>query len=243
MEMKVTMTRREAISRTALFAAFASGAMFRSVQSYAQPAVGGPFSLPPLPYPSDALEPHIDAKTMEIHHGRHHAAYVSNLNKAIAKYPELGKRSIQDLVRNWQAVPEDIRTTVRNNGGGHLNHALFWQMLRKEGGGKPRGELAAAIERRFGSFDGFRERLSSAAGSVFGSGWAWLTLQNRELNIETTPNQDNPIGQGSIPLLGIDVWEHAYYLKYQNRRAEYVSAWFNVINWDFVAEQYQKHAA
>jgi superoxide dismutase, Fe-Mn family len=242
--MKHLITRREAIGKTALFAAFASAAVSQSIGTSAQPAgAGGPFSLPKLPYPSDALEPHIDSKTMEIHHGRHHAAYVSNLNKAIAKYPDLAKRSIEEIIRNLHAVPEDIRTTVRNNGGGHLNHMLFWQMMRKGGGGQPKGELASAIDRRFGGFDGFKERFSGAATGVFGSGWAWLTLQDRELNIETTPNQDNPITQGHIPLLGIDVWEHAYYLKYQNRRADYIPAWFNVVNWDFVGGQYQKYSA
>jgi superoxide dismutase, Fe-Mn family len=244
MDMKITMTRRAAIGKTALLVAGASAYMVQNGGTLAQPAAdGGPFSLPPLPYPSDALEPHIDARTMEIHHGRHHATYVSNLNRAISKHQQLANRTIHELIRDLQSVPEDIRNTVRNNGGGHLNHMLFWQMMSKEGGGQPRGGLASAIDRRFGGIDGFKERFSTAATSVFGSGWAWLTLKDRELNIETTPNQDNPISHGNIPLLGLDVWEHAYYLKYQNRRTDYISAWYNVINWNFVSDQYRKYSA
>jgi Fe-Mn family superoxide dismutase len=197
----------------------------------------GLFALPPLPYAADALEPYVDARTMEIHHGKHHAAYVSNLNKAIADHPELAQETVNELLENLDAIPESIRTTVRNNGGGHYNHGLFWQMM-KRGGGKPKGELAMAIERKFGNFDGFKEEFSKAAVSQFGSGWAWLVLDNEELKVESTPNQDSPIFRGVVPLLGVDVWEHAYYLKYQNRRMDYITAWFNVVNWDYVAQRF-----
>ena len=176
---------------------------------------------------------------MEIHHDKHHAAYVNNLNKAIVEFPELRKKSIEELVRGLDAVPEKIRTAVRNNGGGHANHTLFWQMMKKNGGGEPKGELAKGIDKSFGSFAKFQEKFTEAATKVFGSGWAWLSLDGeKNLIVESTANQDSPISQGRTPLLGLDVWEHAYYLKYQNRRPEYIGAFYNVINWDFVAERY-----
>lgn len=200
-----------------------------------------PFSLPPLPYPYDALEPHIDAKTMQIHHTGHHAAYVRNLNAAVSKHPELARKAVEELLADLNALPADVRTAIRNNGGGHANHTLFWQIMSPKGGGQPRGELAKAIENAFGSFARFQEQFISTAMGVFGSGWAWLTVdRNKQLRIEPTPNQDTPLSEGRTPILGIDVWEHAYYLKYQNRRAEYVKAFQNVIDWDRVAEFYQR---
>jgi Fe-Mn family superoxide dismutase len=199
----------------------------------------GAFSLPSLAYPYNALEPHIDSRTMEIHHTRHHAAYVTNLNAALAAHPALQGRSVEELVRNLNSLPESVRTAVRNHGGGHLNHSLFWQMLSKKGG-TPRGEVARAIDGSFASFAKFQEQFTRAAMGVFGSGWAWLTVDPKgQLRIEGTPNQDNPLTQGRTALLGLDVWEHAYYLKYQNRRADYVAAFYNVIDWDFVAERYR----
>ena len=200
----------------------------------------GPFKLPPLPYATDALEPSIDARTMEIHHDKHHAAYVNNLNKAVAGTPEVAGKSIEDIIKNLNAVPESIRTAARNNGGGHYNHSLFWQMMSKSGGGAPKGDIGRAIDAKFGSYDKFKEEFAKAATTVFGSGWAWLTLDGDALRIEQTPNQDSPLTQGRTPLLGIDVWEHAYYLKYQNRRPEYIAAFFNVIDWDFVNSRYTK---
>ena len=202
-----------------------------------------PFTLPPLPYAFDALEPHIDAQTMQIHHDKHHAAYVANLNKAIADAPEnaresLAKESVDVLLMNLSSVPEKIRTAVRNNGGGHFNHSLFWQMMKKGGGGEPKGEISKAIDEKFKSFSAFKDEFAKAALGQFGSGWAWLTLDGKELRIEATPNQDTPWSSRRRPLLGIDVWEHAYYLKYQNRRADYIAAWFNVVDWDFVAERF-----
>ena len=239
------MTRREAIQKT-LFAtaAFSAGALNAQTQSgmmmpppAATPA--GPFKLPPLPYPYDALEPHIDAETMQIHHDKHHAAYVANLNKAVSGHPDLAAKSVEELVTGWEKLPEDIRTAVRNNGGGHLNHSAFWLMMKKNGGGQPKGELAAAMDKDLGGFDKFKAGFTDAATKEFGSGWAWLCLDGRTLKIESTPNQDSLITAGKIPLLGIDVWEHAYYLKYQNRRPEYIAAFFNVIDWDTVAEKYK----
>jgi Fe-Mn family superoxide dismutase len=206
----------------------------------AEAAPTGPFTLPPLPYALDALEPHIDARTMEIHHGKHHAAYVTNVNKALASQADLARKPIEDLLRGLGSLPESIRATVRNHGGGHYNHALFWQMMKKRGGGAPRGALARGLDQAFGNFDGFKAKFVDAATKVFGSGWAWLVLDGKELKVESTPNQDTPLTQGRVPLLGIDVWEHAYYLKYQNRRADYIAAFFNVINWDFVADRYER---
>ena len=235
------MTRRHALKATVLAtAACAAGSSILSARGQATTPPTGPFTLPPLPYPFDALEPHIDARTMEIHHDKHHAAYVTNLNKALVDFPDLGKKNVEELLKDLNAVPEKIRLAVRNQGGGHFNHTLFWQMMKHDGGGGPKGELAGAIDKSFGSFSSFKEKLTEAATKVFGSGWAWLSLQGGELKIESAPNQDNPISQGKSPLLGIDVWEHAYYLKYQNRRPEYIAAWFNVINWDFVSERYAK---
>jgi len=189
------------------------------------------FTLPPLPYPTDALEPHIDKMTMEIHHGKHHNAYVTNLNAAIEKAPELASKSLDDLVKGINSVPESVRTAVRNNGGGHLNHSMFWQIMAPKAGGAPTGAIADAINSSFGSFDKFKEQLKAAAVGRFGSGWAWVIDQGGKLVIESTPNQDNPMMDGKKPVFGIDVWEHAYYLKYQNRRPDYIDAWWNVVNW------------
>jgi Fe-Mn family superoxide dismutase len=189
------------------------------------------FTLPPLPYPSDALEPNIDKMTMEIHHGKHHNAYVTNLNAALEKAPELQSKSLEDLVKGINSVPEAIRTAVRNNGGGHLNHSMFWQIMAPKAGGAPTGAIADAINSSFGSFDKFKEQFKAAAVGRFGSGWAWVIDNGGKLAIESTPNQDNPMMDGKKPVFGIDVWEHAYYLKYQNRRPDYIEAWWNVVNW------------
>jgi superoxide dismutase, Fe-Mn family len=239
------MTRRQALKTTALATAAATIVPAAIAQSKvgSQPGVPlatGPFTLPPLPYAFDALEPHIDAKTMEIHHDRHHKAYVDNLNKAVADFPDVGKKSVEDLVKDLNSVPEKIRTAVRNNGGGHYNHSLFWQMMSKSGGGEPKGELAKAIDTSFGSFSAFKENFGKAGLGQFGSGWAWLVVSQGKLAIEPSANQDNPLSSGKQPLLGVDVWEHAYYLKYQNKRADYIAAWWNVVNWDFVADRYAK---
>ena len=252
------MTRRQAIKTTAL----ASAALATLPGAIAQPlpiklnqplittAGSGPFTLPPLPYAYDALEPHIDAQTMQIHHDKHHAAYVANLNKAVAGVNIDKTLTLEVLMKDLNSVPENVRTAVRNQGGGHYNHSLFWQMMKKDGGGEPMAELAKAIDTSFGSFSSFKDNFTKAALGQFGSGWAWLILDGKQLKIESTPNQDSPISQTAsvldgplkfkIPLLGIDVWEHAYYLKYQNKRADYITAWFNVVNWDFVSERYAK---
>jgi Fe-Mn family superoxide dismutase len=189
--------------------------------------------LPTLPYAFDALEPHIDARTMEIHHGKHHAGYVNNLNGALEKHPALADVDLTTLLSHLASVPEDIRTAVRNNGGGHANHSLFWPLLSPNGGGAPTGDIAAAIDRDLGSFSAFKDAFSNAAGTRFGSGWAWLAL-NRfgKLVVTSTPNQDTPVMDGMAPIIGLDVWEHAYYLNYQNRRPDYVAAFWNVINWE-----------
>jgi Fe-Mn family superoxide dismutase len=205
------------------------------------------YELPKLPYPNDALEPHIDAKTMEIHHDKHHAAYVANLNKAIEGKPDLEGKPIGELIGNLSAVPEEIRTAVRNNGGGHANHSFFWQIMGPNGGGEPKGKLADDIKSSFGSFDAFKEKLAAAGGSRFGSGWAWL-IKNKsgKLEISSTANQDSPLMGNAIagcegtPVLGVDVWEHAYYLKYQNRRPDYLKAWWNTVNWAEVSRRYEK---
>ncbi|MBE2179554.1 MAG: superoxide dismutase [Chthoniobacterales bacterium] len=201
----------------------------------------GPFTLPPLPYAYDALEPHIDTETMRIHHDKHHAAYVNNANKALAAHPDLAKMTVWELVAHLDEVPDDIRTTLRNNAGGHANHSLFWLMMKPGGGGKPTGDLATAIDETFGSFDEFKTQFTAAAMKVFGSGWAWLSFTpDKELVIETTANQDSPLMNGGQPILGVDVWEHAYYLKNQNRRADYVEAWWNVVDWDYAAKRYDE---
>lgn len=201
-------------------------------------------TLPALPYPSNALEPHIDQQTMEIHHGRHHNAYVTNLNNAIAGNADLEALSIEDLCKGINSVPEGIRTAVRNNGGGHYNHTLFWNIMGPNAGGTPGGALGDAINAAFGSFDAFKEQFAKAGVGRFGSGWAWLVVKDGKLAITSTPNQDNPLMDGSgTPLLGLDVWEHAYYLKYQNKRPDYIAAWWNVVNWDAVAERYAKALA
>ncbi|WP_230933603.1 superoxide dismutase [Priestia sp. TSO9] len=196
------------------------------------------YTLPELPYAYDALEPHIDKETMNIHHTKHHNTYVTNLNAAVEGKADLESKSIEELISNLDAVPEDIRTAVRNNGGGHANHSLFWTILCPNGGGAPTGELADAIASKFGSFDQFKEEFANAAKTRFGSGWAWLVVNNGELEVTSTPNQDSPLMEGKTPILGLDVWEHAYYLNYQNRRPDYISAFFNVVKWDEVAKRY-----
>ncbi|MBI3158535.1 MAG: superoxide dismutase [Chloroflexi bacterium] len=197
------------------------------------------FELMNLPYAHDALEPHIDAQTMEIHHGKHHAAYTNNLNAALEKYPDLAAKTIEDLLSDLESVPDDIRAVVRNNGGGYYNHALFWPSMSPNGGGQPAGKLADAIDSAFGSFDAFKEKFSKAAATRFGSGWAWLCKKDDGgLVVTSTPNQDTPFADGLKPLLGLDVWEHAYYLNYQNRRPDYIAAWWNVVNWDEVSRRF-----
>ncbi len=198
-----------------------------------------PYQLPKLPYSYDALEPHIDARTMEIHHTKHHQTYINNVNAALEKYPALAAKSVEDLVRDLNAVPEDIRTVVRNNGGGHANHSLFWTIMGPKAGGEPSGELGEAIKSAFGGFDGFKDQFSKAATGRFGSGWAWLSVDGGgKLVVTSTPNQDSPLSDGLTPILGLDVWEHAYYLHYQNRRPDYIAAWWNVVNWKQVASNY-----
>ena len=193
------------------------------------------FTLPDLPYAHTALEPHIDARTMQIHHDKHHAGYVNNLNAAIEKAPALAGKSLDDLMKDLHSVPEAVRTAVRNNGGGHWNHSMFWQIMSPKGGGEPSGKLADGIKSAFGDFAKFQEQFAAAAGSRFGSGWAWLVSDGGKLSIMSTPNQDNPLMEGKHAILGIDVWEHAYYLHYQNRRPDYVKAWWNVVDWSAVA--------
>ncbi len=197
-------------------------------------------TLPDLPFAHDALAPHIDARTMEIHHGKHHAGYVAKLNAALEGHADLAAKPVGDLLRGMDSVPEGIRGAVRNNGGGHANHALFWSVLSPKGGGNPSGELAAAIESAFGSLDGFKEAFSNAAATRFGSGWAWLVVSGGKLKVYSTANQDSPLMQGDTPVLGLDVWEHAYYLNYQNRRPDYISAFWNVVDWNAVAANYSK---
>lgn len=255
------MNRRQAIKTTAL-AAVSAAAMPGAIAQTSPTTPATPFTLPPLPYALDALEPHIDARTMEIHLGKHHKAYVDNLNKAVVESPDLARKPIEDLLKdlNTNVIPEKIRPAVRNNAGGHFNHSLFWQMMKKNGGGEPKGELAKAIEMNFGTVSEFKTKFAAAATKVFGSGWAWLVLEGNALKISSLPNQDSPISPSLLPtevndslgkkltvihpsqqpLLGLDVWEHAYYLKYQNKRADYIAAWWNVVNWDFVAERYAK---
>lgn len=196
------------------------------------------YKLPDLPYAFDALEPHIDEETMKIHHGKHHNTYVENTNKALEGHEDLQKLSVDELVAKLDEVPEDIRTAVRNNGGGHSNHSLFWEVLSPDGGGEPTGELADAINETFGSLDDFKSKLETAAAGQFGSGWGWLVVDNGELKVVSTPNQDSPLTDGQTPIFGVDVWEHAYYLNYQNKRPDYLKAVWNVVNWDEVARRY-----
>ena len=197
------------------------------------------FALPPLPYDFSALEPHIDAQTMEIHHDRHHQAYINNVNAAIEKHPELGSKSIEELLSDLNAIPEDIRTVVRNNGGGHYNHSMFWEIMGPGGGGEPTGAVGAAISSAFGDYATFKETLTKAAVGQFGSGWGWLVKDGSgKLSVFGRPNQDTPLSEGLTPVLGVDVWEHAYYLKYQNKRADYVAAWFNTLNWEAIEARF-----
>jgi len=218
----------------------ANGAHPQATPAPAPPA--GPFSLPPLPYAYDALEPSIDAETMHLHHDKHHQAYVNNLNAAVAAHPEIAGKSVNELIANLNSLSDSVRTVVRNNGGGHLNHSFWWPTLGK-GGSAPTGELAKAIDAKFGTLASFQDKLTGAAMSVFGSGWAWLVQgTDGALAIETTPNQDSPVTQGHKPMLGVDVWEHAYYLKYQNRRVDYVKALWQVLNWDYISGQFAQKA-
>lgn len=197
-----------------------------------------PFTVPSLPYAYDALEPHIDKETMTLHHDKHHAAYVNNLNAAIEKHPELGSKSAEDLIKNLNGVPDDIRTAVRNNGGGHVNHSMFWEIMGPGGGGDPKGALADAIKSTFGDLATFKTQFQDTGVKQFGSGWVWLVVSDGKLQVVSTPNQDNPMSQGHKPVMGNDVWEHAYYLKYQNRRPDYLKAWWNVVNWDAIAKRF-----
>jgi len=198
-----------------------------------------PHSLPPLPYSYRDLEPHIDAQTMEIHHTKHHQAYIDKLNAAISGHSNLESMSVENLLRQIMDIPEDIRTAVQNHGGGHANHSLFWKIMKPQGGGEPEGDLADALKSTFGGFSQFKDKFSAEAVSLFGSGWAWLISDKGTLKVISTPNQDSPLMEGSIPLLGLDVWEHAYYLKYQNRRPDYIEAWWNVVNWNQVLENFK----
>lgn len=230
------MNKREGLSRRDVLKLAGSGVLGAAFSGLSV-ADDGVFKLPPLPYAEDALEPLIDARTMGIHHGKHHAGYTSKLNAAIEGSDLVGM-SIEDILADLDNVPDDIRTAVRNNGGGYANHSLYWQIMSPAGGGEAEGELADAINSAFGSFANFKSTFSAAAAGVFGSGWAWLVFDGGALSVSTTPNQDTPLMHGRRPILGIDVWEHAYYLNYQNRRADYIAAFFNVINWDKVAEFY-----
>jgi superoxide dismutase, Fe-Mn family len=233
------MTRRDAIKTVALTA----GALSLAPSLFAEDPdqkLTYPYKLPDLGYPYDALEPHIDTLTMQIHHDKHHNAYVENLNKALAEAdPKFQKLTLEELLTSLDQLPEKIRTAVHNNAGGHYNHSLFWLTLKKDEGGKPTGELATAIDKTFSSFDEFKKKLSETSTKVFGSGWGWLVLNGKELEITSTPNQDSPISKHQVPLLGIDVWEHSYYLKHQNRRPQYVEAFWSVVNWDFVDKRYK----
>ena len=196
------------------------------------------FELPPLPYDYAALEPHIDEATMKLHHDKHHQAYVTNLNGAVEKHPDLGKKTPEELLKALDSVPEDVRAVVRNNGGGHVNHTMFWRIMKPKGGGEPTGDIASQITSDFGTVEDFKKKFNEAAAKQFGSGWGWLVWKGGKLDIMTTPNQDNPISQGLYPILGNDVWEHAYYLKYNNRRPEYLAAWWNTVNWDEVNKRF-----
>lgn len=202
-----------------------------------------PHALPTLPYPFDALEPHIDARTMEIHFTKHHQGYIDKLNAALDKHPDLHEKTVEELVADVEMIPEDIRTAVRNNGGGHLNHSMFWMFLAPSAGGAPSGKLAEVLAKTFGSFEAFQKEFEAAAANRFGSGWAWLTVENRQLKVESTANQDNPVTEGKTPIFGLDVWEHAYYLKYQNKRPDYAKAFWNVVNWKEVEKRYEESLA
>jgi Fe-Mn family superoxide dismutase len=240
------MNRRSILKGICLTAGLAMSRLSLNRSAWAQaapapqpPAPTGPYTLPPLPYAYDALEPYIDAQTMHLHHDKHHQSYVDKLNAAVAGHPELAGKSVNGLVANLDAVPEPLRTAIRNQGGGDANHTFWWPILSKSGGSEPEAELAKDIDSQFGSFSQFQDRFTKAATGVFGSGWAWLSLaHDGKLQIETTPNQDSLLSSGRTPVMGIDVWEHAYYLKYQNRRPEYVAAFFHIVNWDFVSGQY-----
>ena len=241
MNPRELVTRREALKTIGAGAAalsLSTLAAREATSASKMAATTQPFALPKLPYAYDALEPHIDAQTMEIHHTKHHQAYITNANNALKTQPSLHGKSAEEMVRNLNALPEAARATLRNNVGGHLNHAHFWRVLAPKAGGSPRGEIAAAIDRTFGSFDQFKTQFASAAAGRFGSGWAWLALKDGKLAITSTANQDTPLSDHATPLLGLDVWEHAYYLKYQNRRPDYVTAFWNVVNWDQVAANY-----
>ena len=242
------ISRRHAIKSTALAGAALAVAPVLFAQTNSAPpaaaAVSAPFALPKLPYAYDALEPHIDARTMEIHHAKHHAAYVTNLNKAISEMPGVsGSLALESLLQNLDALPENIRPSVRNHGGGHYNHSLFWQMMKPGSSGAPTGGIDYALTQEFGGVDAFKADFSAAALKVFGSGWCWLTLDGKELKIETTANQDTPLSAGRKVLLGLDVWEHAYYLKFQNKRVDYIAAWWNVVNWEFVGARFDQAQA
>lgn len=241
--MNNLLTRRQALKVTLGASALLGAQWARPSQTLAQ-APTGPHELPPLGYAHNALEPFFDARTMEIHHARHHAAYVANLNKALADYPQLQRMSLEDLLKNLDQVPERIRTTVRNNGGGHYNHSLFWKCLKKDEWGEPGPQLAEAIGELFESREDGEEKFMKAAMGVFGSGWVWISVdENKKLILETTPNQDCPIMYGRKPLVGLDVWEHAYYLKYQNKRADYVTAFFKLVNWEYLDQRYEELTA
>ena len=231
----MTLSRREALGAIAVCALGARAVAARdSVAHAAATTALGPYSLPALPYPAAALEPHIDAQTMEIHHGRHHQGYVDSLNAALKNAPDLAKKPLHDLLAHLDSVPENVRTAVRNNGGGHVNHTQFWTLMSPKAGGAPTGAIADALTSTFGSIDKFKELFNQAATSRFGSGWAWLSDANGKLIVHSTANQDTPSMEGKQAILGLDVWEHAYYLKYQNRRPDYINAWWSVVNWDEV---------
>jgi Fe-Mn family superoxide dismutase len=237
------LSRRTALKQITLTSAAALTGQWtgnaRAQSNGTSELVAAPFVLPPLPFAPEALEPHVDAETMRIHHGKHHAAYVKNLNLALESHPDLKSKPLEDLLRDLNDLPRDIFTSVRNNGGGHSNHSLFWQCLSPKGGGRPQGELMEQMAATFGSFEAMQEKMTASALGCFGSGWAWLSLnEDRTLAVENLPNQDSPLMYGRHPLFGIDVWEHAYYLRYQNRRADYVKAIWNVVDWQFVAGRY-----
>lgn len=228
----IKLNRREMLVATGV-----AGAVVATSSPF-QAAHAAEATLPALPYAYDALEPFIDAQTMEIHHSRHHKAYIDRLNATLKDYPDLQSKATIDLLRNLDAIPESIRSVVRNHGGGHVNHSMFWNMMAPNGGKKSRGDVGAAIDKTFGSFEAFQKQFATAAAGQFGSGWAWLVASEGKLEVISTANQDNPVSIGKTPLLGVDVWEHAYYLKYQNKRPDYVTAWWNVVNWDYVNSLY-----